>query len=242
MGPADWTGQTVRFCILYLVFAAAALAQQVTGARFAVADLRQARDFYTRVFGFPEQTATGAGVAVFRVNQRQYLEFITARKQDPLETVYLGVTGALPAPLRDPDGHRVEFVHGQSGNSSPDSLSQHLLHVGMGVADLARSTDFYRSQFDGREIFRRPDNQIVILRMPGPHEDWLEFLVRQEQGSQDHICLDVPDIQKTYQALLARGAIMRGKPRVASNGHWVINMADPNGLRIELMEPQAASK
>jgi len=52
----------------------------------------------------------------------------------------------------------------------------------------------------------------------------------------------VPDIQAAYKTLLERGAAMRGKPRIASNGYWVINMADPNGVRVELMEPKPAAK
>jgi methylmalonyl-CoA/ethylmalonyl-CoA epimerase len=112
----------------------------------------------------------------------------------------------------------------------------------MGVTDLARAVDFYAGRFAGQEIFRRPDNQIVILGMPGPREDWLEFIVRQEQGGQDHICLAVPDVQQAYRTLVERGATIRGQPRVASNGYRVINMTDSNGLRIELMEPQPAKK
>ena len=236
----------MKFCLWMTALASLALGQQipvtgVAGARFRVADLAKAREFYSKVIGFSQKTGAAAGLAVFSINGGQFLEFEKGDAKDPLATVYLGVGGHAPAPLQDPEGHRVEFVE-TSGRPAVKIVSEHLLHIGMGVADLGRAVDFYAGHFAGREIFRRPDNQIVILRLPGPREDWLEFIVRQEQGSQDHICLDVPDIQQAYRTLIERGATLRAKPRVASNGYWVINMTDTNGLRVELMEPQPAKK
>jgi len=82
----------------------------------------------------------------------------------------------------------------------------------------------------------------VIMRVPGPSEACVAFLLHGEQRSPDHLRLDVPDIQRDHQTLVDRGATTRGKPRIASNGHWVLNLVDPNGLHAELMEPQPAAK
>jgi catechol 2,3-dioxygenase-like lactoylglutathione lyase family enzyme len=143
----------------------------------------------------------------------------------------------------------VEFVASAAGapglQGGPRSVSDHLLHVGLGTTDLNRAIDFYGGHFGCKETWRGPTSaefRIVILRVPGPREEFVEFLLRGEQGSPDHICLDVPDIQRAYQTLVERGATTRGKPRIASNGHWVLNLADPNGLRVELMEPRPAAK
>jgi catechol 2,3-dioxygenase-like lactoylglutathione lyase family enzyme len=59
---------------------AAAMGQQtpvttLAGARFRVADLAKAREFYTKVFGFEEMKGKSADVAVFRISADQYLEF-----------------------------------------------------------------------------------------------------------------------------------------------------------------------
>ena len=233
-------------CIAAL--AGAALAQPIpvtglAGARFHVADLGKAREFYTKVFGFPERSGNGPGLATFLINNEQYVEFSLGASGEPLETIVFIAAKKLAVALQDPDGRKVEFVQGRVGGPTfDDAVSNHLLHIGAGTTDLARMKDFYGGRLGGTEIFRRPDNQLVILKIPGPREDWVEFILRNEQGSQDHICLGVPDIQKAYQTLLQRGAAIRGKPRVASNGHWVINMADTNGVRVELMEPQPAPK
>jgi catechol 2,3-dioxygenase-like lactoylglutathione lyase family enzyme len=237
----------MRFFLWMAALASLAMAQQtpvttLAGARFRVADLAKAREFYTKVFGFEEVQRKSADVAAFRVTGNQVLEFVAGAAKDPLEILYLGVSGQPPEPLKDPEGHQVQFVRATGADKQGQGVSTHLLHIGMGVTELAGPQEFYSSHFGGKEIFRRPDNQIVILRLPGQREDWVEFIVRQPQGSQDHICLGVPDIQKAYQTLVDRGAEIRGKPRVASNGYWVINMADTNGLRVELMEPHPAKK
>ena len=218
----------------------------LAGARFQVSDLTKARDFYTKVFGFQEKIGAGPDVVAFQINSEQFLEFSAGEGKEPLQALVFGGTDKPGAALKDPDGHRVEFAQIPRGERSAKaggtSVSSHLLHVGMGTADLSPSGAFYGAPFGAKEIFRRPDNHLVILRLPGPREDWVELILRDEQGSQDHICLDVPDIQKTYKTLVERGATIRGKPRIASNGHWVINMADSNGFRVELMEPQAAAR
>jgi catechol 2,3-dioxygenase-like lactoylglutathione lyase family enzyme len=216
----------------------------VSGARFHVGDLEKAREFYTKVFGFQERKGA-AELAAFQIRAEQYLEFSAGAgyAANPLEIIYFAGRQKAAA-LADPEGRRLEIVSGgaRSGfQPGAASISDHLLHVGMGVADMNRSIEFYGGHFLCKEIFRRPDNHVLIMRLPGAREDWVEFILRGERGS-DHICLDVPDIQKAYQTLLARGATIQGKPRIASNGHWVINMMDTNGIRVELMEPQAAAK
>jgi catechol 2,3-dioxygenase-like lactoylglutathione lyase family enzyme len=239
----------MRYILLLTVLTAVASGQpvkHVAGARFRAADLAKAREFYTKVFGFQEKSGTGQSLAVFQINGEQYLEFSqSSETTNPLETIAFGVSQKPGAPLKDPDGRRVEFVQSpasaRSFKASEKSVSEHLLHVGMGATDMQQSIDFYASRLGCKETFRRPDFKVLIMRVPGPREDWIEFILRGESGS-DHIGLDVPDIQKAYKTLLERGATIRGKPRIASNGHWVINMMDTNGIRVELMEPRPAPK
>jgi len=235
------------FFLIATLSGAAAVAQPVSGvagARFHVADLAKARDFYTKVFGFQEKTASTPGTVTFELSADQYLEFTTNGEGDaanPLERIVFATNKQAPA-LQDPDGRRIEFLPPSHVNfkSSEESLSGHMIHVGMGVADMTRAIDFY-SKLGCKEIFRRPDSKVLIMRTPGSREDWVEFILRGEQGA-DHIGLDAPDIQRAYRALVERGAAIRGKPRIASNGHWVINMVDTNGIRVELMEPKPAAK
>ena len=107
------------------------------------------------------------------------------------------------------------------------------------VGDVAKAREFYGKVFGFHEK-SGTDAGLVAFEINGV--EFVEFLLRGQQGSPDHLCFDVPDIQRAYQTLVQRGATTRGKPRIASNGHWVLNLADPNGLRIELMEPRPAAK
>jgi catechol 2,3-dioxygenase-like lactoylglutathione lyase family enzyme len=222
------------------------------GARFHVNDPAKAREFYGKVFGFQEKSPAGRGLVAFQINGEQYLEFSAGESggsADPLAIIVFGTSKKPSAPLKDQDGRRVEFVESAAGapsfKASEKSVSDHLLHLGIGTTDLNGAIDFYAGHFGCKEIWRGPtpaEFRIVIMRVPGPREEFVEFLLRGQPGSPDHICLDVPDIQRAYQTLVDRGAATRGKPRIASNGHWVLNVVDPNGLRVELMEPRPAAK
>jgi methylmalonyl-CoA/ethylmalonyl-CoA epimerase len=226
----------------------------VAGARFHASDLARARAFYGEVVGLKEKPATDPAIVAFAINGEQWLEFSSApatRPADPLERIVFATSDPRGTTLVDPDGHTVEIVPSAAGAAAPGStsdahsLSDHMLHVGLGTTDLARAQAFYAAHFGCKEIWRGPAPdaiRIVILRAPGPRDDWVEFLLPGPQGSPDHLCLEVPDIQRAYQALLDRGATLRGKPRIASNGHRVLNLADPNGIRVELMEPRPAAK
>ena len=63
---------------------------------------------------------------------------------------------------------------------------------------------------------------------------------RQQLGSMHHIALMVPDIQQAVDLLGARSLITGypvAAPRIGRNNRWQLNLFDPDGTRIELMEP-----
>src|SRR6185369_14770870 len=104
----------MRLFIWMAALASMALAQQtpvttLAGARFRVADPAKTHDFYNRVFGF-EEVKGKSDVATYRISPDQFLEFEAGEAKDPLQTIYLGVTGKPPQPLKDPEGHQVQFV------------------------------------------------------------------------------------------------------------------------------------
>jgi len=249
--------ELIRSVLLIATMSCMAAGEQLpvtylAGARFHVSDVAKAREFYGKVFGFQEKSGTTSGLVAFQINGEQFVEF-TANQSGgsaaPLEIIFFGTSKKPTAPLKDQDGRRVEFVESVAGapglKAGQKSVSDHLLHLGIGTTDLNRAIAFYGAHFGCKESWRGPtpdEFRIVIVRVPGPREEFVEFLLRGEQGSPDHLCLDVPDIQCAYQTLVERGATTRGKPRIASNGHWVLNLADPNGLRVELMEPRPAAK
>jgi lactoylglutathione lyase len=65
---------------------------------------------------------------------------------------------------------------------------------------------------------------------------------RAEHGTLQHICLRVPDTRAAITELAARGYTGAEKleARVGRNGRRQVNLYDPDGTRVELMEPKPA--
>jgi catechol 2,3-dioxygenase-like lactoylglutathione lyase family enzyme len=59
-----------------------------------------------------------------------------------------------------------------------------------------------------------------------------------------HICFQVADIDRTHQALLAAGVQQKFNPFVTPSGLRLMNVRDPNGMRVEFWEvkPDQAGK
>jgi len=160
----------------------------------------------------------------------------------------------------DPDGHDVEFVqfmpgslHSRNfGKFLPDSrISQHIIHLGIVVQDRARADHFYKDILGFREIWHggmsNKDTDWVDMRVP-EGTDWLEYMLNvhnpspQELGVMHHLALGVPSVKAAYRTLLKRGLRPSEKPQIGRDGKWQLNLYDPNGTRVELMEPTPVRK
>jgi lactoylglutathione lyase len=168
--------------------------------------------------------------------------------------------GNLSFTVKDPDGHLVEFVQYMPGSIQSrnagnfmsdtrfwdhvlDSLSDHILHVGIHVADTAKSDSFYKDTLGLRLMGEGgpqtdPKQRISVLVPDG--SDWLEYVAipnpsPSRLAAMNHFSLEVMDIQKPYETALARGYKPPERPRVGSDGRWEANFYDPDGTRTELM-------
>ena len=156
--------------------------------------------------------------------------------------------------VRDPDGHLIEFVQetaivGQSSGAGR-ALSARLLHAGVTVRNEAAANAFYHDVFGMTEIWRggfEPSKtNWVNVRLP-ESADYLEYMLRdapstrRQLGVDHHVCLVVPDIQAAWEQVRERTpADERATlqpPQIGRNGKWQINLYDPDGTRVELMEP-----
>ena len=132
-------------------------------------------------------------------------------------------------------------------------LSTHLEHAGIITTDLDAALQFYVDRLGFKETWRRVNGDskrvaLIHLRMPGPSGDYVELsnlsgnanLTRTRAGSAAHCSLEVPDIKTAYQATLDRGEIKdRKEPRFGLDLRWQFNLFDPDGTRVELMQPRA---
>lgn len=154
--------------------------------------------------------------------------------------------------VTDPDGHAIEFVQKAwpPGPVGPwnTAISNRVMHAGLIVRDEEAAHTFYRDALGFSEIWRggRPEGTTNWVNMRVPDgTDYLEYMLynqppdRRQRGSAHHICLRVGDIQAAFETAATRaGSTQRlGPPNVGVNGKWQLNLFDPDGTRVELMEP-----
>jgi catechol 2,3-dioxygenase-like lactoylglutathione lyase family enzyme len=158
---------------------------------------------------------------------------------------------------KDPDGHPVQFVElgparVRSLTASPDRrLSRRILHAGLTIKDGAAADRFYKEILGFSETWRggRPEGVINWINMRVPDgTDYIEYMLypaappnRSQLGSAHHVALLVTDIQQALETVRARTAPgdrnHRANPSIGVNNRWQLNLFDPDGTRVELMEP-----
>jgi lactoylglutathione lyase len=177
------------------------------------------------------------------------------------EKVGKGRTGNKNFMITDPDGHKVEIVEYQpdswtskdaGGHVPADRISERAMHVGILVGRLETAMMFYGGLLGFEEFWRgnaanSKTLSWVNMRVPDG-DDYLEFMLYDElpapdrRGSAHHICLAIPDADKAVTALGARtsrASYTRSiEIRIGINRKRQINLFDPDGTRVELMEPQ----
>lgn len=165
--------------------------------------------------------------------------------------------------VKDPDGHPIEFVTrqatgtaGQARSPQAPSAQQGVravaaraLHAGLTVRDAEAADRFYETILGFSEIWRggRTDSTTSWINMKVPDgTDYLEYMLisepvsRRQLGVLHHVALLVPDIQAAYETVLARTPPTErpmASPQVGRNNRWQLNLYDPDGTRVELMEP-----
>jgi catechol 2,3-dioxygenase-like lactoylglutathione lyase family enzyme len=221
-------------------------------------DLAKARTFYGGMLGFAEQAPAQSGRAVFVVNARQRLivhDGLPPDRDERLLDVAFDVDAVRSAETKDPDGHVIRFVAmrgSADATASPDRrISRRILHAGLTIKDPVAADRFYKDTLGFSEIWRggRPEGTISWINMRVPDgTDYLEYMLypgapptRQQLGSAHHVALLVPDIQQALETVRARTHLddrnHRATPNIGVNNRWQLNVFDPDGTRVEFMEP-----
>jgi lactoylglutathione lyase len=171
-----------------------------------------------------------------------------------------GKIGNLNYFINDPDGQIVEIVQYapdgwtmlNQGKFVPDTrISTNMPHLGILVGDLEAAKGFYEGILGFHEIWRGSKNskELSWVHEQAPNgKDFLEFMLYSElpapdkRGKYHHLCLEVPDIEKARALLEQRTArIGYTKPleiQTGINRKRQLNVYDPDGTRVELMESQ----
>lgn len=150
----------------------------------------------------------------------------------------------------------VEYVPGslqtqaEGKAQSARRVSRRLEHAGIITTDFAVARKFYVETLGFRETWIRnqPDGTPMLnhLRLPGPSGDYVELsykpkpLNRTQAGTAAHISLEVPEIQAARTLMIERAPGAKPKePRFGLDQRWQFNLFDPDGTRVELMQPRA---
>jgi catechol 2,3-dioxygenase-like lactoylglutathione lyase family enzyme len=170
-------------------------------------------------------------------------------------------TGDYAFEIKDPGGMLVEFVQTLSdgleakaaGKFEPDTrIATAIYHLGFLVGNSEKSMDFYGKVLGFQEIWRGGANpkelSWINMRVPDG-TDYVEFMLYNKMpdkfGTKNHISLVVPDVVKSVDILKARPAFKTyGKELTVATGvnqKRQVNIYDPDGTRVELMEPNTVT-
>jgi lactoylglutathione lyase len=170
-----------------------------------------------------------------------------------------GKIGNFNYMIKDPDGHLVEIVQyapdgwtlREKGKFLPDTrISTRIAHAGILVGDLDASLKFYRDILGGAETWRGGGDpkQLSWVNVKVPDgQDYIEFMLYSslpsttKRGGKHHLCLEVADVLQA-KAILDQRAARTGYTRtiaiaIGVNRKRQINLFDPDGTRVEVMEP-----
>jgi catechol 2,3-dioxygenase-like lactoylglutathione lyase family enzyme len=215
---------------------------------------------YVKLFAEP---AAGDGqlnhIAFYTDDARRMRDYLAARGVKVPDTVAKGRTGNYNFTVSDPDGHKVEIVQYEPdswtaqhrGMEMPAGrVSQRLMHAGFTVGSLSAAMRFYGEILGFREFWRGSANGIelswVNMRVPDGN-DYVELMLSRDppdaerRGVQNHICLETPDVAIAARTLQQRaprvGYARTIEVRTGRNHKRQANLFDPDGTRVELMEP-----
>ena len=151
--------------------------------------------------------------------------------------------------VTDPFGFAIEIVQYEpdsrtgvgKGNHMPaNRIATHIDHLGLLIGDREAAAKYYHDVFgfasegDGskQRIGDGPDRFELGFERKPPSID--RFHVK------NHICLSVPDVPKIAEMLRAKPVAKNFREietHVLDNGKHVAELYDPDGNRVELMEP-----
>jgi lactoylglutathione lyase len=200
-----------------------------------------------------------AHISVYTDNAIGMRNYLASHSIPVPDKVAKGKTGNYNFTIKDPDGHIVEIVEYQpdswtareKGRFLPATRSsEHIAHLGILVGDLDASMKFYRDLLGFREFWRGGPSpkelSWVNMRVPDG-DDYLEFMLyrdlpaQDKRGGKNHICLITPDINKAVADLEKRrdrtSYDQKIEIKTGVNRKRQANLFDPDGTRVELMEP-----
>ncbi len=175
-----------------------------------------------------------------------------------------GADGSRWFTVLDPEGNKVEFVQPSSSVKvdAPNAIGHHIIHCGIMIHSREKEDTFYRALLDFRPYWYggMQDTKIdwVSQQVPDGH-DWLEYMVAGDNGTGipanmtqrtlgvlDHFSLGENSVDDALKTLKEGGRLngVRGdsSTKIGRDGKGQLNLYDPDGTRVEMMNLHATEK
>jgi len=161
-------------------------------------------------------------------------------------------SGTIWFAMKDPEGNPIEFVQERpalTGRSAKTPVSKVMIHAGFVVRDRAAEDKFYKDLL-GFHVYwyggmKDEETDWIDMQVPDGTQ-WLEYMMvrggeepsPRTLGILNHIALGVPSVADAAQLLRTRGwkPSENEKEQIGKDGKWQLNLYDPDGTRVELME------
>jgi catechol 2,3-dioxygenase-like lactoylglutathione lyase family enzyme len=193
-----------------------------------------------------------AHVAFATLDADGMLKYLASRGITVPSHVNKESNGTIWFALKDPEGNPIEFVQERpelEARRREAPVSKVLIHAGFVVHDRAAEDKLYKDVLGFRVYWhggmKEGETDWVDMQVPDGTQ-WLEYmLVRGNDplsprtlGILNHIALGVPSVSNAAQVLRSRGwkPSEDEKEQLGRDGKWQLNLYDPDGTRVELME------
>jgi catechol 2,3-dioxygenase-like lactoylglutathione lyase family enzyme len=198
-------------------------------------------------------------IAVLTPDASAMREYLAGKGVTVPDKVPKGKIGNSNYFIKDPEGNTLEIVHYEpdgwtlqnKGKFLPETrISTKMAHVGVLVGDLGAAQKFYGDILGFKETWRgakKPEVLSWVHEQVADGSDFVELMLYSDlpapnaRGRYHHLCLEVPDIEKAKSILAERVAkIGYARPleiQTGVNKKRQLNVYDPDGTRVELMEP-----
>ncbi len=119
-------------------------------------------------------------------------------------------------------------------------------HGAFNVKDMDKTVEFYEKCLGFKKAFEIPRStgEPWIVYMYAGGDQFVELFYgatkdipyKDENAGFFHLCIEVDDIQSTWQRLVETGAPLDDAPKCAGDGNWQCWTHDPDGVKLELMQ------
>jgi lactoylglutathione lyase len=120
-----------------------------------------------------------------------------------------------------------------------------LAHMAIRVKDIGPTLDFYVGKLGFKEMMRLDrDGKLWLLYLRVTDAQYIEVFpegqgeraAEREAVGFNHLCLEVPDMDRAILELEAAGVPLIRPKAMGADGNWQCWIEDPDGHRIELMQ------